>query len=127
MSSLYGIIADVRRERPSPATTKSLDLLITELGRTRDNLRDALAELEDRELPPGGGDVLEDVLARAERAGVDDLQYPAPPGERVVYEPLDEGTAGIGALLAISSIIVFVLAVIAIVAGLNEHLHFLHL
>jgi hypothetical protein len=126
MSSLYGIIADVRRERPSPATTKTLDILISELGRARDNIRDALANLDGRELPPGGREVVEEVLARAERAGVDDLQYPPPPGERVVYEPLDEGTAGIGALLAISSLIVFALAVIAIVAGLNQHLHFLH-
>jgi hypothetical protein len=127
MPSLYGIIADVRRERPSPATTKTLDLLIRELGHTRDNLRDAVSNLDGRELPPGGREVVDEVLFRAERTGVDDLQYPPPPRGVVVYEPLDEGTAGIGFLLALSSLVVFVLAVLAILAGLNQHLHFLHL
>jgi hypothetical protein len=127
VSSLYGIIADVRRERPSPATTKTLDLLIRELGHTRDNLRDAVSNLDGKELPPGGRETVDEVLFRAEQAGVDDLEYPPPPGGPVLYEPLDEGTAGIGVLLAISSLVVFVLAVLAILAGLNEHLHFLHL
>jgi hypothetical protein len=127
VSSLYGIIADVRRERPSAATTKTLDLLIRELGHTRDNLRDAVSNLDGKELPPGGREIVDEVLFRAERAGVDDLEYPPPPGEPVIYEPLEEGEAGIGVLLAISSLVVFLLAVIAIVAGLNSHLHFLHL
>ena len=37
MPSLYGILADVRRDRPSQATSKTLDILISELGRSRDN------------------------------------------------------------------------------------------
>ena len=125
MPSLYGVIADVRRAHRTSAASKTLDMLIAELGHTRDNLRDALANLDGKPLPTGGREVLDDVLTRAEDAGVDDLDYPPPPRGPAVYEPLDEGTAGIGALLAISSLIVFVLAVIAIVAGLNQHLHFL--
>ena len=125
MPSLYGIVADVRREHPNQAASKTLDILIGELGRTRDNLRDALANLDGRQLPPGGKEVLEDVLARAEREGVDDLDYPPPPRGPAVYEPLEEGEAGIGVLLAISSLVVFALAVAAIVAGLNQHLHFM--
>jgi len=124
MPSLYGILADVRRDRPSQATSKTLDILISELGRSRDNLRDALANLDGKQLPPGGKEVLDDVLARAEREGVDDLDYPPPPRGPAVYEPLEEGEAGIGILLAISSLVVFALAVVAIVAGLNQHLHF---
>jgi hypothetical protein len=38
-------------------------------------------------------------------------------------EPLDEGTAGIGALLALSSIIGIALAVAAVVAGINAILN----
>jgi hypothetical protein len=125
MPSLYGIVADVRREHPSQATSKTLDILITELGRSRDNLRDALANLDGRQLPPGGKEILDEVLTRAEREGVDDLDYPPPPREPAVYEPLEQGEAGIGILLAISSLVVFALAVVAIVAGLNQHLHFL--
>src|SRR5205823_600238 len=106
MASLYGIIADVRREHPSPATSKTLDLLIRELGHTRDNLRDALANFEKKELPPGGRELLSEILARAEAAGVDDLDYPPPPKDPPVYEPLDEATAGIGLLLGISSAVV---------------------
>jgi hypothetical protein len=125
MPSLYGVIADVRREHSTPAASKTLDILTAELGRTRDNLRDALANLDGRQLPPGGKDVLDDVLARAEREHVDDLDYPPPPKGPPMYEPLEDGEAGIGILLAISSVIVFALAVVAIVAGLNQHLHFL--
>jgi hypothetical protein len=127
MASLYGIIADVRREHPNQADSKTLDLLIGELGRTRDNLRDALANLDRRDLPHGAQAVLDDILRRAEKAGVDDLDYPPAPAPPPVYEHLDEATMGIGILLAISSLIVFALAVIAIVAGLNEHVHFLKL
>ena len=127
MASLYGIIADVRREHTNQAASKTLDLLIGELGRTRDNLRDALANLDEKQLPHGGREVLDEILTRAEQAGVDDLEYPPPPAPPPVYEQLDEGTMGIGVLLAISSLIVFVLAVVAILAGLNQHLHFLRL
>lgn len=124
MASLYGIIADVRREHPTPAASKTLDILTGELGRTRDNLRDALANLDGRQLPPGGREVLDEVLTHAEREGVDDLDYPPPPRGPDVYEPMEQGEAGIGILLAISSLVVVVLAVVAIIAGLNQHLHF---
>jgi len=125
MPSLYGILADVRREHQDQATSKTLDILIKELGHSRDNLRDALANLDGKQLPPKGKEVLGEVLARAEREGVDDLDYPPAPRGPAIYEPLEEGEAGIGALLAISSLVVFALAVVAIVAGLNQHLHFI--
>jgi len=44
--SLYGIIADLRREHPTPSASKTLDMVVTELGENRDNLREAIAHLE---------------------------------------------------------------------------------
>src|SRR5205814_9514740 len=55
--SLYGIVADLRRERPTPATTGTLDMVLAELGRTRDNLKEAVANLEGKPLPGGGKQV----------------------------------------------------------------------
>ena len=49
--TLYDIIAELRREHPSPEASRTLDLVVTELGRTRDNLRHALMNLEDRPVP----------------------------------------------------------------------------
>src|ERR687888_305372 len=98
MPSLYGIVADVRREHPNQAASKTLDILIGELGRTRDNLRDALANLDGRQLPPGGKEVLDDVLRSAKREGVDGLVYPPPPRAPAVYGPLEQGEDGIGVL-----------------------------
>jgi len=106
--SLYGVIADLRRENPTPAATQTLDMVVAELGRTRDNLKDAVAALSTKPLPPGGKPVLDEMVKRAQKAGVYDLDYGKDPYDKPPVEALDEGTAGIGALMAISSIVAVV-------------------
>ena len=118
--TLYGIIADLRRKYPTPAAMETLDLVVAELGNTRDNLKDAVANLDGRALPPGGKPVLDELMTRAREEGVNDLDYGPDPYDKPPTEPLDEGTAGIGALLAISSIAGVALAVAAVVAGLQK-------
>jgi hypothetical protein len=121
--SLYGIIADLRREHPTPAAMQTLDLVVAELGKTRDNLKDAVANLTDKPLPPGGKPVLDELVRRAREEGVHDLDYGPDPYDKAPVEPLDEGTAGIGALLALSSVAAVGLAIAAVVVGLNAIFH----
>ena len=121
--SLYGIIADLRRKYPTPAATATLDLVVAELGRTRDNLREAVANLEGKPLPPGGKPVLGGLIHRAKEDGVYDLDFGPDPYDKPPLEPLDEGTVGIGALLVASSIIGLGLAAAAVYAGVNAILH----
>lgn len=116
---LYGIIADLRREHPTTPAMQTLDMLTAELGRTRDNLREAVDHLDGKPLPQGGKQVLEELVERARSEGVYDLDYGPDPYDKPVPEPLDEGTAGIGAVLAITSVIGIVLAVVAVIVGLN--------
>jgi hypothetical protein len=116
--SLYGIIADLRREHPTPAATQTLDVVVAELGHTRDNLKEAVANLSGKPLPPGGKPVLDELVERAKQEGVYDLDYGPDPYD-TVPEPLDEGTLGIGALLALTSLIGLALAVAAVVVGVN--------
>jgi hypothetical protein len=116
--SLYGIIADLRREHPTPAATQTLDMVVAELGHTRDNLKEAVANLSGKPLPPGGKPVLDELLERAKQEVVFDLDYGPDPYD-TVPEPLDEGTLGIGALLAVSSLIGIALAVAAVWLGVN--------
>lgn len=115
--TLYGIIADLRRKHPTPAATDTLDLVVAELGKTRDNLKEAVANLEGKALPPGGKPVLDELVQRAREDGVSDLDYGPDPYDKPPVEALDEATAGIGALLAISSLVGIALAVAAVVAG----------
>jgi len=117
--SLYGIIADLRRENPTPAGMQTLDMVVGELGKTRDNLKDAVANLEGKALPPGGKPVLDELVERARAGGAYDLDYGPDPYDKPPPEALDEGTAGIGALLAISSLAGIALAVVAVIAGLR--------
>jgi hypothetical protein len=121
--SLYGIIADLRREYPTPAATETLDMVGAELGRTRDNLKLAQANLSSKPIPPGGKVVLDELLKRAHEAVVDDLDYGPDPYDKPPPEPLDEGTMGIGALLALSSLLSVGLAAAAVVAGINAILN----
>jgi hypothetical protein len=118
--SLYGIIADLRREHPTPAATQTLDMVVAELGRHRDNLKEAVAALADKPLPPGGKPVLDELVERARQEGVYDLDYGPDPYDKPPPEPLDEGTAGIGALLAISSVVGIALALLAVWVALNQ-------
>jgi hypothetical protein len=121
--TLYGIIADLRREQPTPAAMQTFDLVVAELGKTRDNLKEAVANLSDRPLPPGGKPVLDELVARARAAGIYDLDYGPDPYDKAPVERLDEGTAGIGALLALSSLAALGLAIAAVVIGLNAIFH----
>src|SRR2546421_5939666 len=117
--SLYGIIADLRREHPTPAAMQTLDVVVAELGKTRDNLKEAVANLEGTSIPSGGKPVLEELVQRARQEGVYDLDYGPDPYDKPPPKPLDEGTAGIGALLAISSLAGVALAILAAALGLN--------
>ena len=121
--TIYGIIADLRREHATPAAMQTLDMVVAELGRTRDNLKEAVAALGDKQLPPGGKPVLDELVARAREAGVQDLDYGPDPYDKPPVEPLDEGTAGIGLVMALSSVAVMALAVAAVVIGLNAIFH----
>jgi hypothetical protein len=98
---------------------QTLDMVTAELGRTRDNLKEAIGNLEAKALPAGGKQILEELVQRARADGVYDLDYGPDPYDKPVPEPLDEGTAGIGAVLAISSVVGIALAVVAVVVGLN--------
>ena len=123
--TLYDIIAELRREHPSPEASRALDLVVTELGRTRDNLRHALMNLEERPVPPGGRRVLAELEERARRADLFDLDYGTPPplpGE-VAMEDLDEGQVGIGLLLVGTSVVTLALAVVACVIGILAAIH----
>ena len=118
--TLYGIIADLRREHPTPAAMQTLDMVVGELGKTRDNLKDAVANLDGKPLPTGGKPVLDELVEKAREAGLYDLDFGPDPYDKPPTEPLDEGTAGIGALLAISSLAGVALAVAAVIAGLQK-------
>jgi hypothetical protein len=116
---LYGIIADLRRKHPTTAAVQTLDMVTAELGGTRDNLKDAVRNLEGKSLPAGGKQILDELVQRARSEDVYDLDYGPDPYDKPVPEPLDEGTAGIGAVLAISSVVGIALAVAAVIVGLN--------
>ncbi|HKT82482.1 MAG TPA: hypothetical protein VJQ84_01455 [Solirubrobacterales bacterium] len=123
--TLYDLIAELRREHSGADAARTLDMVVTELGRTRDNLRRALTNLEERPLPSGGKQILEELANRARRADIFDLDYGPPPplpGE-LVTEPLDEGQVGIGLLLVGSSVVVMALAVLATVIGIIAAVH----
>jgi hypothetical protein len=118
--SLYGIISDLRREHPTQNASRTLDLVVSELGRTRDNLRLAVSRVEERPLPAGGKPILEELVERARMEGVDDLERGPAPDEVPQLEPFDEGTAGIGVLLGLSSLVVVLLAIAVVVAGIRQ-------
>ena len=121
--SLYGNIADLRRKHPTPAATETLDMVVAELGRTRDNLKEAVANLSSKQLPPGGKPVLDELVARAREESVYDLDYGPDPYDKPPLEPLDEGTLGIGALLVVSSLLGIGLAAAAVYIGINAILN----
>ena len=122
--SLYGIIADLRREHPTPATSKTLDMVVSELGQTNDNLREALVRLETKPVPTGGRAVVDELQQRAEAEGVDDLDRPPPPGDPANLEPIDESQVGIAVLLGGSALVGAGLGIFVLLVGLNQILHF---
>jgi hypothetical protein len=123
--TLYDIIADLRREHPNETASKTLDLVMVELGHTRDNLREALKRIDRQSIPPGGEAILKELEERAHRYHLDHLNYPEVKlrGFQPPLEPVDEGTFGIAALLGLSSVALVVLAAAAVVAGLNHIYH----
>jgi hypothetical protein len=121
--TLYGIIADLRREHPTPPATQTLDMVVEELGRTRDNLKEAIAALSTKSLPPGGKPVLDELVERAKEADLYDLDYGKDPYDKPPPEQLDEGTMGIGILLGVTSLIGIALAVAAVILGVNAILN----
>ncbi len=124
MATLYDIIAELRRERATPSASRTLDMVVAELGRTRDNLKQALANLDGQPVPSGGKEVLEELATRARIEGVDDEAVPLSPDElRDSYEPVDASQIGIALILGGSAVIVFGLAIVAFIAALNSILH----
>jgi hypothetical protein len=123
--TLYDIIADLRREHGTETASKTLDLVMIELGQTRDNLRQALARIDPKEVPPGGDKVLRELEDRAHREHLDNLTYPKVEmkGFQPPMEPVDEGSFGIAMLLGASSLALIALSVAAVVAGLNSIYH----
>ncbi len=121
--TLYGIIADLRREHPTPAATQTLDMVVAELGRTRDNLKGAVEALNTKSLPPGSKPVVDELVERARQADLYDLDYGDDPYSRPPTESLDEGTLGIGILLGVSSLVGIVLAALAVYVGVNAILN----
>jgi hypothetical protein len=126
MANLYDVIAELRREHPTPAASRTLDLVVSELGQTRDNLRTALERVRERPVPTGGKAILDELAARARSEGVDDNEVPLSPDElRASMEPVDPSQVGIALLLGGTALVVVVLAGAATVAGLNGIFHFL--
>jgi hypothetical protein len=124
MATLYDIISELRREHPNPAASKTLDLVVSELGQTRDNLKLALAHLEQRPLPAGGKAVLEELAARARAEGLYDYSVPLTPDElRAGSEPVEGSDLGIALLLGGSAVLMLGLAVAACVAGVLSIIH----
>ena len=121
--TLYDIIADLRREHQTPSATATLDTVVAELGRTRDNLKSALQAVSSKPISPGGKPIIDELSTRARAAGIDDLDYGPDPFGKPPPEPLDEATAGIGALLAISSLVGVALAIAAVVVGVQAILN----
>ena len=121
--SLYGIIADLRREHSTPGAMETLDMVVAELGKTRDNLKESVDHLDGQPLPPCGKQVLEQLVKRSREQGVYDLDYGPDPYDSPPPEPLDEGTMGIGALLALFSLAGVALAIVAVIAGINAIVH----
>jgi hypothetical protein len=120
MATLYDIISELRRENPTPSASRTLDLVVAELGQTRDNLKEALRRLENRPVPAGGKAVLEQLEARARAEWVDDDEVPLSPDElRASYEPVDGSQIGIALLLGASAALIVGLGVAAFVAGLS--------
>jgi hypothetical protein len=124
MATLYDIISELRREHQTPTASKTLDLVVAELGETRDNLRKALDRLEDRPVPADGRAVLDELATRAHAEGVDDEEVPLSPDElKASAEPVDGSQIGIAVVLGGSALLVTGLALAAFVAGLNGIFH----
>ncbi|HEV2954159.1 MAG TPA: hypothetical protein VG015_08720, partial [Candidatus Dormibacteraeota bacterium] len=118
--TLYDVIADLRRERPTPAASRTLDMVVAELGNTRDNLRQAVRHLRLQALPPGGRETLDLLQDLAMVAGLDDLHLAEPQSNPKTLEPADSGTIGILVLMGGASLVAAGLMVAVVVQGLQK-------
>lgn len=124
MPDLYQLIADLRTEYQTQAAVRTLDLVVSELGETRDNLGRALARIEPRAVPAGGRPVLDELADRARMLGLDRLETPVSDAERRAgQERVDGSQVGIALLLGGSALVPLVLVVVVIVAQLNAIFH----
>src|ERR1700726_31164 len=124
MANLYDIISELRREHQTPAAAKTLDMVVVELGQTRDNLRLALVRLEERAVPTGGRAVLDELSTRARQEGVDDNAVPLTSEERQGGGgAVDEPQVGISLLLGGSPAVAVILALAVTVVALNQIFH----
>ena len=124
MPGLYDIIADLRREHQTPAASKTLDMVVSELGRTQDNLRQALARLSSQAIPTGGQSVLDELDARARAERVDDLEVPWSRADlAAAAEPVDASQTGIALVMGGTALVGVLLSAAAIFFGLNTILH----
>ena len=101
MPNLYDIIAELRRENQTPSAAKTLDMVVVELGQTRDNLRLALIQLEERAVPTGGRVVIDDAVRPGAGGGRGRLlgaahggRAPGQPGGRRPLPVRDRDTPG---------------------------------
>lgn len=121
METLYEIIAELRQEHRGPAGTRTLDMVMSALGESNDNLRGALSRIDHNSLPTGGGAILEELGQRADAAGVDDSSAPGSTDEeRASREGVDGSMLGIAALLALSSLLPIALVAAAIVHSIQS-------
>jgi hypothetical protein len=124
MPGLYDIIADLRREHQTPAASKTLDMVVSELGRTQDNLRQALARLGSQAIPTGGQSVLDELDARARAERVDDLEVAWSRADlAAAAEPVDASQTGIALVMGGTALVGVLLSAAAIFFGLNTILH----
>jgi hypothetical protein len=124
MPGLYDVIADLRREHQTPAASKTLDMVVSELGRTQDNLRQALARLGSQAIPTGGQSVLDELEARARAERVDDLEVPWSRADlAAAAEPVDTSQTGIALVMGATALLGVLGSAAAIFFGLNSILH----
>jgi hypothetical protein len=124
VATLYDIISELRREHQTPSAARTLDLIVVELGQTRDNLRLALVRLEEHAVPTGGRAVLEQLAERARLEGVDNYAVPLTSEERQAsYEDVDGSQVGIAVLLGGTALALTALAVAVTVIALNQIFH----
>jgi hypothetical protein len=121
MPSLYDIIDDLRQEYPARSASRTLDMVVEELGQTQDNLRQALSQLEQQPIPAGSRPILEELRARARAEGVDDLQVPLTAEEvEMSTEPVSKAQIGIAVLLGGTAVLSLLLAGLVIASALSH-------
>ncbi len=120
MATLYEIIAELRQAHRGPAGTRTLDLAMSALGESNDNLRLALSRIDTNSLPTGGGAILEELAQRADAEGVADQLAPISlDEERRSREGVDGSMLGIAALLGLSALIPLLLVAVVIVHAIR--------